>query len=162
MLRGLGVLLILCGGLMARHTLLAEERNAQRTRRALAEAFDGMAAEIRLLLTPLPVLLSRDWGRGAAGFFSAVSDALKSGEELREAWRNASAGLPLQEKERESIAAMADRLTGGEESACAALNLTASILRRNLEAADVALPARERLVTATCVSISLFLSIFLL
>lgn len=162
MLRWLGAVLILWGGLLTRRALLEEERRARRLRRELADALENMEAEIRLLLTPLPSLLRREWGGEAKDFFGAVSGGLRRGESFPSAWRAAAAQLPLPEPERAAVAALAERLGGGEENACAALRLCAGALRRSLTDLETAGPQRERLITVSCICISLFLAILLL
>ena len=161
MLRWLGAGLILCGGLLTRRTLLATDRRAQRTRRALTAAFETMEAEIRLLLTPMPTLLHRSYGAEADAFFGQASRELRHGKSLATAWRDAADMLPLPPEERESIAALGARLGGSEEGVCAALSLTASALRKRYEEIESARPQKERLTTSICVSISLFLAILL-
>ena len=160
MLRWLGAGLIVCGGVLARHAALEGDRRVQRTRRALFEAFEGMEAEIRLLLVPMPRLLRRR--AGGEAFFTRAARELAQGAALAEAWRDAAAALELPEEERESVASMGARLGGGEESACGALLLAASALRRAYERDEAKRGERERLITSTCVGISLFLAILLL
>ena len=162
MLRWLGAGLILCGGLLTRSTLIGGERRAQRTRRELAAAFEAMESEIRLLLTPAPSLLRRAYGVGADGFFGQVSGELTCGKTLAEAWRLATDALPLPENERAAVAALGTRLGGDEAGVCAALRLTAETLRKEYEAREKARAQNERLITSICVSISLFLAVFLI
>lgn len=162
MLRWLGAGLILCGGLLTRRTLLDADRRAQRTRRALAAAFDTMEAEIRLLLTPMPALLRRRCGEGADAFFARASRELSHGARLTDAWSRAAKTLPLPPEEREAVAALGGRLGGDEQSVCAALSLAAGTLRKEFEAIEAQRLQKERLITSICVSISLFLAIFLL
>ncbi len=80
--RWLGAALILCGGLLARASLLESGRRAQRLRQALSAAFEAMAAEIGELLTPVPALLRR-YGHGEAErLLVPVSAALSRGVPL--------------------------------------------------------------------------------
>lgn len=162
MLRWLGAALILCGGLLTRQSLLETTRRAQRTRFALAAAFEAMEAEIRLLLTPLPTLLRRSWGAEATAFFDDISKGLHRGAPFAEAWRRAAAELPLPAQEREALASMGSRLIGGEESVCAALTLAAAQLRQTHGQIEAKRMESERLTTSICISISLFLAILLL
>ena len=141
---------------------MAADRRAQRTRRALAAAFEAMEAEIRLLLTPMPALLRRACGEEADTFFGQVSEGLTLGIALAEAWRDAANELPLPQEERESVAALGPRLGGSEEGVCAALSLAASALRKRCDEIEAQQPQKERLTTSICISISLFLAIFLL
>lgn len=161
MLRWLGAALILCGALLTRQALLESTRRAQRTRLALAAAFEAMEAEIHLLLTPLPSLLRRSWGAESDAFFETVSKLLRSGATLAEAWRRAAENLPLPREEREAVALMAARLCGGEESVCAALMLAASQLRQSYDRFEARRTENERLTTSISISIGLFLAIFL-
>lgn len=161
-LRALGAALILCGGILTRHTLLEEGRRIQRTRRALAASFEGMEAEIRSMLTPAPKLLLRPCADEAETFFRQTRESLSRGEPFAAAWREASASLKLPETEREAVASLGARLDSGEESACAALRLTAAELRNAYAQAERTRVEQERLTTSICVSISLFLTILLL
>lgn len=162
MLRWLGAALILCGGLLTRRTLLENARREQRARVSLAAAFEAMAAEIRLLLTPLPALLRRDWGEETERFFRDIPACLQSGMTLAEAWRRAAGSLPLSTEEREAVASMGLRLGGGEESVCATLSLASAQLREKHRQIEARRMENERLTTSICVSVSLFLTILLL
>lgn len=162
LLRWLGAGLIFCGGLLTRRTLLGGARRVQQTRRELAAAFEEMEAEIRLLLTPVPALLRRGHGAAAEAFFRRTREGLSRGVSLAEAWRAASEVLVLPELEREPVALLGARLDGGEESACAALTLTASELRGAYDRAERERGAKERLTTSVCISMSLFLIVLLL
>ena len=162
MLRWLGAALILCAAMLTRGTLLAAGRCAQRTRRALADAFEGMAAEIRALLTPLPALLRRTYGEAADGFFAAVSEELSCETPLGDAWRCASERLPLPPEERETIAALGARLNGGEDDVCAALTLTAAALRRSCDRAETQRREQERLISSLCLGAGAVVAILLL
>ena len=155
-LRWLGAGLILSGGLLTRRSLLGGARQVQQTRRALAAAFEEMEAEIRLLLTPVPALLRRARGACAEAFFRGIREGLSRGLSLAEAWRASAEALPLPESERESVARLGARLDGGEESACAALTLAASALRRAYDRAEQERGAKERLTTSVCLGMSLF------
>lgn len=159
MLRWLGAGLILCGGLLARQTLLENGRRTQRARRALAAAFEAMEEEIRLLLTPMPELLRRPYGEETDAFFGQASGSLMRGTSLATAWREAADVLSLPPDEREQVVALGMRLGGSEESVCAALSFAASMLRRRYDETEAARPQKERLTTSICISISLFLTI---
>ena len=161
-LRWLGAGLILSGGLLTRRTLLEGARRAQQTRRGLAAAFEEMEAEIRLLLTPVPALLRRAHSGPAEAFFRRTREGMSRGLTLAEAWRASSEALPLPELEREPVVGLGARLDGGEESACAALRLAASELRRAYVRAERERGARERLSTSVCVGASLLFIVLLL
>ena len=160
MLRILGAGLILCGGLLARQTLVGSARCAQRTRRALAAELETMESEIRLLLTPLPELLRRGAARSA--FSASVTALLAGGGTLTEAWRAAAETLPLPPEEREQLAALGDRLDGDETGVCAALALAAARLRGRYDEVERSRAQTERLTTSLCLSAGLLLVILLL
>lgn len=162
MLRCLGAGLILLAALLTRATLLRERRAVQRTRSALAAAFEAMAAEIRALLTPFPALLQRPCAVEAEPFFHAVSQALRRGSALGEAWREAAGTLPLPEEERCALALLGGQLEGDEQSVCAALNLAALRLRASFDERERRRGQDERLVTALCLGAGLLLAILLL
>jgi len=162
LLRGVGAGLILCAALLTRRALLGERRERQRTRRALAAAFETMEAEIRLLLTPLPTLLRRGCGAESRAFFETVSIALRRGGDPSAAWREAAEALPLPRNERESLALLGGRLGGDEESVCAALSLAARTLRACYDDAERRRGQDERLTTALCLSAGLMLVILLI
>ncbi len=161
-LHALGAGLIVCAGLLTRRALLGERRRIQRTRRALTAAFEAMEGEIRFLLTPVPALLRSACAPEAEVFFRAVREGLLRGMTLAAAWRAAAAALPLPENERESVASLGTRLGGGEESACAALTLTAAELRRAYARAEEKQRETERLTTSICLCISLLMALLLL
>ncbi|MBR3562009.1 MAG: hypothetical protein IKN81_10895 [Oscillospiraceae bacterium] len=160
MLRWFGAGLILASALLTRRALLETDRAAQRMRRALASAFEGMEAEVRTLLTPLPILLRRPHG-AADRFFAAVTRELQYAE-LPQAWRTAAAELPLLPEERETVAQMGARLTGDERTVCGALALAASQLRRAADAIDAQRTQKERLVSALCLGAGALLALMLL
>lgn len=162
MLRALGGGLILCAALLTRGTLLGERRERQRTRRALAGAFEAMEAEIRALLTPLPTLLRRAYGAETEAFFAALAAALRRGTPIGEAWRGALDALPLTPDERAALAPLGARLDGDEEGVRAALTLAAGTLRAAYEDAERRRAQDERLVTALCLGAGLLLAILLI
>ncbi len=162
LLRWLGAGLILCGGLLVRQELLSEERKLRGTRRELAGAFEAMAGEIRLMLTPIPALLRRSRGQSAEAFFRGVREELARGTALDDAWRRAAQSLPLPEEERETVASLGARLGGEAEETCAALALAASELRRAYVRTEEQRSGHERLITSICISVSLFFAILLL
>ena len=161
MLRWLGAGLILTAALLTCRTLLTTDRTAQRTRRALAAAFETMESEVRALLTPLPTLLARSYGEGAEPFFTAVTRELHCAD-LPRAWRIAAAELPLPSEEREMIAQMGARLTGDEAAVCGALTLGASQLRRAADAIEGQRAQKERLTSTLCLGAGALLALMLL
>ena len=160
--RALGAALILLAGMLTRRLLVEELRRVRRTRQDLADAFDVMEAEIRLLLTPVPALLRRSYGRAAGEFVSAVSRGLKRGRALSPAWRGASGSLSLPEEERVAVAALGSRLDGDESSACAALRMAAEELRRKNANELQNERQNERNISVISITISLLLIVLLL
>ena len=160
MLRWLGAGLILAAAFLTRRTLLATDRAAQRTRRALAAAFETMESEVRALLTPLPTLLRRAYGEGADTFFATVARELHRAD-LPRAWRAAAAELPLPPEEREIVAQLGTRLTGGEAAVCGALTLGASQLRRTADAIEGQRAQKERLTSTLCLGAGALLALML-
>ena len=161
MLRWLGAGLILAAALLTRRTLLTADRAAQRTRRALAAAFETMEAEVRALLTPLPTLLGRSYGEGADTFFAAVARELHRAD-LPRAWRDAAMELPLPSEEQEIVAQLGARLTGDEAAVCGALTLGASQLRRAADAIEGQRAQKERLTSTLCLGTGALLALMLL
>ena len=161
MLRWLGAGLILAAALLTRRTLLATDRAAQRTRRALAAAFETMESEVRALLTPLPTLLRRSYGEGADAFFAVAARELHRAD-LPRAWRAAAAELPLPPEEREIVAQLGARLTGDEAAVCGALTLGASQLRRAADAIEGQRAQKERLTSTLCLGAGALLALMLL
>lgn len=161
-LRLFGAALILCGGLLTRRVLLDGERRVHRARRELSDAFEAMAEEIDALLTPLPALLRRDYGGGTEAFFAQAARGIECGRTLAESWRQAAGTLPLPTEERELVAALGARLGGTEQTVCPALRLAASTLRRADARYEQNRSEHERIITSTCVCISLLMAILLL
>ena len=160
--RALGAVLILLAGVLTRRLLLEELRQVRRTRQDLAAAFEAMEAEIRLLLTPVPALLRRDYGKTVDGFFSAASRGVSRGETLVSAWKEAAGALSLPEEERLSAAALGSRLDGDESSACAALRLAAEELRRKNADEMLRECQNEKNISVISITISLLLIVLLL
>lgn len=161
MLRMFGGVLIFSGGLLARRAWVETCRREQSMRRELEEAFLRMADEIHVLRTPLPVLLRRQCGRETERFFQDIISNINKYKSIDMAWRKSSERLALPSADRAAISSVGQRVGGEEESVCAALMLCAAELHRNREAVEAGRMERERLITAVCVSISLFLTIFL-
>ena len=100
MLKLLGSLCILGGGILARCLQLAERRRRRDALFDLLSAFRRMAEHVRMARTPLPALLetlASNCGPDAAAFFSGVSSAVRQGEALPEIWKALAEELPLNE-----------------------------------------------------------------
>ena len=161
MLRWLGAGLILCAGLMTGGSLVKAERSVQRLRLALAAAFESMEAEVRFMLSPIPSLLSRDYG-AANAYFQQVKNRLNENFDLLDAWTEAASDLPLSKYERTIISQMGWRMGKDEEAVCAALAFGANGLRRIYEQVERTRQQKERLITSICLSVSLLFALLLL
>ena len=160
-LRLSGAAMILAGAMLVRNTLVEEDRRIQRTRLALADAFESMASEIRLLLTPVPELLQRECCGEVRAFFSAALRQMREGAGPEQAFEEAARLLTLPEDEKKLAARIGGHIAGSEESACAALALAASSLRRGYERAAQMQKEKDRMTTTLCISAALFAAILL-
>ena len=150
---------LLLGALLLRGGAVAPARRAQRARRELAEAFDALAQEIRLCLTPLPELLrAQGYGAEADAFFRCVLSA--DSEDFPDRWASAARELPLREEEREFLALLGMRLGGDGEGA--ALTLGAQRLRARYEREEGERKTREHLLTVLCLSLGTLLCVVLI
>ncbi len=126
MIKFMGSVCILSGGLM---TVLLQLRERRRTRTALADllsALRRMGEEIRLCRTPLPRLmetLSASCNEDAAAFFTAVGEGLFHGEDAEALWQHHAFRLPLALAAKQALAEVGSALHGDEESMCKALSL---------------------------------------
>lgn len=160
--RVIGAALILLGGLLTRQTLLTAARVHCTALREISEALEQMAQEIRLCLTPMPRLLEKA-RRGAAGEFCGAAAAyLRGGMPLAESWERSAHEVAFDAEEQELLAALGQRLSGDDESVCAALRLTASQLRARCDALQQDRREQERLISALCLCTSFLLMIVLL
>lgn len=165
MLKLAGSLCVLsAGGLVwfQRRAALWREMEALR---ALAAELERMAGGIRLDRAPVPRLLARaGLGRNgdAAGFFQSVSEGLRRGNPLTEAWRDAAAVLPLTDGDRRTVAELGVSLTGDEAQACKGIDLVNTYLRKRYEELEKRRPERERQSTALCFSAAALVIILLI
>ena len=103
MIKLMGSLLILAGGVLIRQTRLAEYRRRLRTLTDLASSLRRMSDEIRTLRRPLPELmryLSGACGPEAGTFFKEAAAQAERGEDLSEVWRHLARALPLSQRDR--------------------------------------------------------------
>lgn len=162
MYRLTGAALLLVSSFLLRRSFLLRAHLRRKTLRALAEGFLLLASSVRLTLMPLPRLLRKTvCAPEAERFFAAVSDGLARGEAMEHAWAAAALSLPLDARERESIAALGSALGGDEASVCASLTHVSETLRESER--RLAQHAREeaRVTTALCLSGGLFAVIVL-
>ncbi len=164
MLRAVGCACILCGGIAARRRCLADRRRRSDTLSDLLSALRRMGDEIRMVHTPLPVLLDRlaeGCGREAETFLRTVSSGLRRGEALTPLWRRSTEDLDLSGPARSALSELGERLHGDEESVCKAIGLTCSTLARELEEELRRRPEEDRRATALWLSSAALLAIAL-
>lgn len=107
MVKLLGSLLILGGGLWARWSMVSVCRRELDTLSELTACLSEMTEEIRQARTPLPELLDRlGRGRGTevTAFFSHVAGVVRQGGDAALAWRQAAEELPLCDEDRDVLA----------------------------------------------------------
>ncbi|MEG2175640.1 MAG: stage III sporulation protein AB [Oscillibacter sp.] len=165
MLKGLGALCILLGGLLLRRYQMEHLRQEVDTLSDLLAALCRMAEEIRMTRTPLPRLLDHvGQGReqGVSAFFSTVSTAARQGGDVGETWRQAAEALPLGQESRVALLELGGGLQGDEESICKAISLACMDLSRKLEELRLHRPETEKRTTALCLSATALLVILLI
>ena len=165
MLKLLGCVCILGGGVLARCVQTAERRREMDTLSDLLWALRRMADEIRMARTPLPLMLERlasGCGPEAGAFFRAAASAAKQGERLPEAWKQAAEALPLPEADRMAVAALGEDLHGDEETICKAISLVTYQLTKALEESLRRKPEEDKRTAAVCLSGAALLVILLL
>lgn len=163
MLRLLGGVLIVSGGILLRETILRAARKELQTQRELRDALLQLEKEIKFTLTPLPKLLLRDdFEPYAAQYFRKVGRDLLRGETLAESWAAHAQTLSLPQRIRDRFARLGVSLSGEEESVRRTLLLMVSELSESIEAQERIRRERERLTTVLCISISLMLVLLLI
>ena len=129
MIRGLGCLLILSGGVGAEVLHARASRRLLETLEGFSGLFERMENEIRMNRTPLVQLMKRllpGARREVRQFLEAAVQAAEQGISLPGAWRRESARLTVDAHTRALIREVGDKLCGDEEGACRALRLASS------------------------------------
>lgn len=147
MLKLLGSLCILGGGVLARYAQAAERRREMDTLSDLLWALRRMAEEIRMARTPLPLLLERlsqGCGGEAEVFFRESSAAARRGEALGAAWRRGAERLPLPAASAAALKELGDSLSGDEETVCKGISLAVYALAKDVEERDRRRPEEAR------------------
>lgn len=165
MLKTLGALCILFGGLLLRRKQVTQLRREVDTLSDLLAALCRMAEEIRMARTPLPRLLEQlGRGRGTAvsAFFSSVSAIAQQGGNVAETWRQAVKELPIAIENQTALLELGRGLNGDEESVCKAISLACMDLSRNLDNLRRRQPEAEKRATALCLSATALLVILLI
>ncbi|MCI9609904.1 MAG: hypothetical protein HFG07_06775 [Oscillibacter sp.] len=165
MLKLLGSLCIASGGALSWYLQRAERRRERDARSDLQRAFRRMGEEVRLARTPMPALLkalAKDCGEPAAAFLEAVSRAAARGEGLPGVWREQAEALPLCERDKSAVFALAGDLQGDEEKVCKAIYHVTFLLAKSEEEAERKRPEEEKRAAALWFSASALLVILLM
>ncbi len=164
MMKLLGSVCILSGGLLARWCQVRERRLQLDTLSGLLTALRRMGEEIRLTRTPLPSLLEglAVCAGPAGGLFWAGAEAARTGGDLPAVWAGAAAELPLSKEDQAALTELGNRLHGDEESVCKAISLVTSTLSSSLEVRRRKGPEEEKRATALCLSGAALLVILLI
>lgn len=165
MLKLMGSLCVASGGALAWHIQRAERLRRRDTLWELQRAFRRMAEEVRLARTPLPALLrslAGDCEGPAAAFFKAVSQAAARGENLPQVWRDQAGGLPLLERDRSAVIALAKDLQGDEEKVCKGISHVTKTLEESAAELERKRPEEEKRAAALWFSASALLVILLI
>ena len=165
MMKLMGAACILGGGAWARWLQLSAGRQRRMALSGMTAALQQMAEEVRMARTPMPALLtclgrSRTGAEGA--FFRSVSEHLKAGLPLPEAWGQALGALPLPESALAVLAELGRGLQGDEEKVCKAILLTTGTLEKQLDNLEKQRPEAERRATALWFSGAAMLVILLI
>ena len=164
MLKLLGSFCVASGGALAWYVQRAERRRERDTLSDLQRAFRRMGEEVRMVRTPLPVLLdalSKDCGGPAAAFFSAVSQAAAGGEDLPRVWRERAEALPLCERDKSAVSSLAGDLQGDEEKVCKAFSHVSRALSESAGEREKRRPEEEKRAAALWFSAAALLVILL-
>ena len=165
MIRGLGCLLILSGGVGAEVLHARASRRLLETLEGFSGLFERMENEIRMNRTPLVQLMKRllpGTRREVRQFLEAAVQAAEQGISLPGAWRRESARLTVDAHTRALIREVGDKLCGDEEGACRALHLAARQLAERAETLRRERGDKERRAAVLYVSAAAFLVILLL
>ena len=165
MLKLLGSLCVLSGGVLAWISQRKDRRRRRDTLSDLLRAFRRMAETVRMARTPLPALLeglSIDCGPDAAAFFSAAADAVRREETLFQAWQIFAESLPLSKVDKTAIASLGAELHGDEESVCKAVSAVIYQLAKSAEELEHTWQEAEKQATALWFSAAALLVILLI
>jgi stage III sporulation protein AB len=161
MVKLLGSALVLGGGALAWWTQRRSRRETRDTLSDLIRALRRMQEEIRMARTPLPSLLESLAADNRAGaLFLHAAEAARQGGDLAAVWRREALALPLNQRDRETVAAL--DLRGDEESVCKAISLATYDLAKSAGELEARRPEEEKRATALCFSAAALLVILLI
>ena len=165
MIKLVGSLCILTGGVLIRQTLLREYRRRLVALSDLSASLRGMGAEIRVMHRPLPEVMrsmSRSCGPEACSFFSGIAVQAERGEDPVLCWKRMAHTLPLSERDCGILTALGDDLRGDETRVCSALDLAANRLAESRDTLEKERQAETRRTTALSLSAAALLVILLI
>ena len=165
MLKLLGSICVLSGGLLVVGQQRAMRRRRRDTLSELIMALRRMVQEIRMTREPLPVLLEalgKSCDSAAADFFSSVSLAARQGESLSCSWQQAAQKLPLSKEVCSLIGNLGNSLQGDEENVCNVISLVIYELVKHAGEWDKQHPEEEKRMAALWMSGAALLVILLI
>lgn len=136
MVKLLGSLFVLGGGLLAAWQGVLEGRRRWDTLSDMMVSLRRMAEEIRMARTPLLSLmetLAESCHKETGAFFLQAVGAIRRGDDLASVWKEAAEELTLAEQDRKTVAAVGDSLQGDEENVCKAISLAVYELAKSAE-----------------------------
>lgn len=165
MLKFIGSLCVLGGGVLVRYFQAAERRREMDTLSGLLSALRRMAEEIRMARLPLPQLFDRitaGCNADVKAFFSAAAAAARQGEQLEDTWRKAAAALPLSNASRTALGELGSSFHGDEENICKGISVVIYTLAKEAEERTRRQPEEAKRATALCLSAAALLVILLI
>ena len=165
MVKLLGSLCVLSGGVLVCWFRLMERRRQRTTLSELLNALRWMAEEIRMVRTPFPRLLSRlerDCHSEARTFFGEISAAVRKGDGLSSAWNTATQALPIPEKAKKVILELGNQLSGDEEKVYKVLLIASNALQKYMEDAEKIRPEEDKRAAALSLSAAALVVILLI
>jgi len=164
MLKIIGSLCILCGGVMTRWIQGRAWRKEKELLEELLSALAQMREEVRLRRTPMPYVMERiAKGRcpEVQALFRTMEEAIRRGEELPWVWRETVEELPLRRDDCAALAELSHDFGGDEEQICKGISLAMVELTKRLNEIKIQNPERGRRATALSISAAALLVILL-
>lgn len=151
MIKVMGAAWIFLGGGLVWFFQRRELRRRQAVLAALAGSLAALGEEIRLLRTPLPVLLERaERERDLGAFYRSVREGLSQGRQVKAAWAEAAEVLRLSERDAQAVREIGNALQGDEESVCKAIELASGRMRERARELEQRQESEEKRLTALC------------
>lgn len=164
MLKGIGAVCVLLGGLLARQMGVAALRREEETLEELIAALERLLTGIRMTRLPLPRLLARlaQDCRHTGAMFAAAAETMGLGEDMEPVWRAEVQRLALPSEAKRLTAGLALGLLGDEEAVSRVLEGGCRELDRMLKRLRTGRRERETRTTALCLSGAALLVILLI